>query len=442
MTRVAALVAWLLAAASAAAQSLPPAEPVTFGDGRVVISGDVAASTAPPDEGFFNYGSYEQSTVRQLRLGVSGLVRLTDRVSVLGELRSENLGAVTAVALFARIRPFAGRRFDLQVGRIPPTFGAFGRRAYSRDNPLIGVPLAYQYLTSLRADALAANADELLRMRGRGWLSNYSVGNLEPAPGVPLVNGLVWDTGVQVTTGWNIVTIAAAITNGTMSNPRISDDNAGKQLAVRVSATPATGLVIGTSFAQGEFLNRRVQMLIDANSSEASTPDSTEASTPYTHSVDSGYAPYASGVGGGYSSYAHRVVDGEYTQRAHGADVEYSRDHWIVRAESVLSTWQMPLLSGGRNPTPLKAIATSVEGRYTFAPGLYGAARVEYLSFSRLAGATRADEWDAPVTRLEVGGGYYVRRNVLARASVQSNERNGGRVLSSRFLTGQVLYWF
>jgi hypothetical protein len=433
MTRVAAVVAWLLAAASAAAQSLPPAEPVTFGNGRVVISGDVAASFAPPDDGFFNYGSYEQSTVRQLRLGVSGLVRLTDRVSVLGELRSENLGTVTPFALYARIRPFAGRRFDIQVGRIPPTFGAFGRRAYSRDNPLIGAPLAYQYLTSLRADSIAGDADELLRMRGRGWLSNFSVGNLEPGPGVPLVNGFAWDTGVQVTTGWNIVTVAAAVTSGTMSNPRVSDDNAGKQVALRVSAAPTAGLVIGTSFAQGEFLSRRVQMLLGA--------DRGTESTPYTHNVDGGYAPYADGATSAHTPYAP-VADAEYTQRAQGVDVEYSRDHWIVRAESVLSTWQMPLLSGGSKPTPLKALATSVEGRYTLAPGLYGAARVEYLGFSRLAGATRADEWDAPVTRVEVGGGYYVRRNLLLRASVQSNDRNGGRVLSSRFLAGQALYWF
>src|SRR5438445_5776950 len=46
------------------------------------------------------------------------------------------------------------KNFDVQIGRIPPTFGAFARRTYANDNPLIGYPLAYQYLTSLRADAL------------------------------------------------------------------------------------------------------------------------------------------------------------------------------------------------------------------------------------------------------------------------------------------------
>ena len=38
---------------------------------------------------------------------------------------------------------------------MPPTFGAFARRTYANDNPLIGYPLAYQYMTTMRADALA-----------------------------------------------------------------------------------------------------------------------------------------------------------------------------------------------------------------------------------------------------------------------------------------------
>ena len=396
------LIAWLALTDGASAQTLPgvPSEPVTFGDGRVVIGGDVAASLAPEDLGFFNYTSYEVSTIRQLRLGVSGLFRLTDRVAILGELRSDNLHDVAPSALYARVRPFAGRRIDVQIGRIPPTFGAFSRRAYSHDNPLIGHPLAYQYLTSLRADAAPADADELLRMRGRGWLSNFSFGNLEPATGVPLASALTWDTGVQVTSAWNVVTIAAAVTNGTASNPRVSDDNAGKQIAVRVSAAPATGVVVGSSFARGEFLSRRVRaMLVDGS-------------------------------------------DESYAQRAYGVDLEYSRDHWIVRGESVLSEWQMPLPATTTGPISLRALATSVEGRYTFMPGFYAAARIEHLGFNRISGTTRTDEWDAPVTRVEFGGGHYLQRNLVARASVQINERDGGRVQSARFVAVQLLYWF
>src|SRR6478609_6170581 len=74
----------------------------------------------------------------------------------------------------------------------------FARRTYGPDaNPLIGYPLAYQYLTSLRPDAVPASADDLLAMRARGWRASYPVGNPVPGPGVPLVSAYRWDTGVQ-----------------------------------------------------------------------------------------------------------------------------------------------------------------------------------------------------------------------------------------------------
>ena len=79
---------------------------------------------APEDKGFFNYSDYEQTTLRQVRFGMTALVRLSDRISVLGELRSENFEYVTPFALYARIRPAAEPPIDIQIGRIPPTFGS------------------------------------------------------------------------------------------------------------------------------------------------------------------------------------------------------------------------------------------------------------------------------------------------------------------------------
>jgi hypothetical protein len=46
------------------------------------------------------------------------------------------------------------------------------------------------------------------------------------------------------------------------------------------------------------------------------------------------------------------------------------------------------------------------------------------------------------VTRVEVGGGYYIRRNLIARMSVQINRRDGGRVRSATLPAAQLLYWF
>jgi hypothetical protein len=383
----------------AAAQTLP-SEPITFGGGRVVIGGDVAASLAPDDLGFFNYGDYEHSTLRQVRVGVTGSVRANSRLSVLGEVRIDNFQEVTPFALYARVTPWPERRFDVQIGRVPPTFGTFARQAYGNENPLIGYPLAYQYLTSLRTDSAPANADELLFMRGRGWLSNFSVGNTAEDRGLPLVTAFSWDTGVQVTTGWRAVDVTASVTNGSAANPRVRDDNSGKQLAARVAVRPTVGLILGGSWSRGQFGQ---QFLIDLTSA----PD-----------------------------------DRSFMQSAFGVDLEYSRDHWLVRADAVLSEFLIPPLRSPLITEPLRALAVSVEGRYVVGPGLYVAARAEHLGFSDIQGSFGRAEWDAPVTRVEAGGGYYLQRNLVARLTVQVNRRDGGRVRESTLPAIQLLYWF
>jgi hypothetical protein len=398
ISRVLGIVVLCTGVSSASAQSLP-AEPVTFGDGRVVVGGEVSATMAPEDTGFFNYSDYEHSTLREFRAAASLMVRATDRISVLGEIRSENLGSPEAYALYARIRPFPHYRLDVQIGRIPPTFGSFSRQVYGKDNPLIGYPLAYQYLTSLRADALPANVDELLRMRGRGWLSSYSIGNTTPARGVPLTSSLTWDTGVQVTSGWKAIDVTASVTNGTPSHPLVADDNNGKQVAARVTGRVSPALVLGTSFARGSFVGREALAALGLKD------------------------------------------NGDYIQQAMGVDATYQAGHLVVRGEAIGTAWHLPLASPA-SILDLKAGALSVEAKYAFLPGAYAAARAERLTFNRVVGSRRTSAWDAPVDRLEVGGGYYLQRNLIARVSLQFNQRDGGRVTASRLAAAQLLFWF
>lgn len=385
----------IVVAAQAAAQGLP-SEPIAFGDGRVVLGGDVTATVGPSDPGFFTYGTYEHSTLRDLRMSLSARVRATSRLSLLAEVRSQNL-EVTPFALYARIRPFKNAPLDVQVGRIPPTFGRASRLLYARDNPLIGMPLAYQYLTSVRPDAVPATADELLTMRARGWLAGYSVGNSSLKAGVPVASAFSFDTGVQVTSAWRAVTLSGAVTNGTLSNPRVSDDNDGKQVQARVTVRPAGGLEIGSSFARGAFASRTVTRTFDPPSSDS------------------------------------------FVQQAWGLDMEYGRGHWLARAEGIVNEWRIPL---GSATQPLRSAVGSVEGRYAFFPGMYAAARLEHLAFGEVTASSVRLPWDAPVTRLEIGGGYSIRRNIVARGSWQWNQRDGGRIRTASFGAAQLLYWF
>ncbi|MGE3512651.1 MAG: hypothetical protein AB7N65_27625, partial [Vicinamibacterales bacterium] len=350
-------------------------EPVVLGDGRVTVSGDVSASVscawAPrlsgcsEDLGYFNYGDYDDNLLRLFRVNVSASVKASRRVSVLTELRSDNLRHPEPYALYVRVRPWVDRQFDIQAGRIPPSFGAFSRRPYPTDNLLIGYPLAYQYLTSLRPDALPADADELLRMRGRGWLASYSIGELQPDAGLPLFNGLAWDTGVQAHAATDRLDAAISVTTGTLTRPRVREDNDGKQWSGRVGVQPVTGLVAGVSAARGPFVSR--------SAAEAA-----------------GLLP------GGEPG----------TQAAWGADLEYSRGYYLVRAEAIVSTFRLPRSGEPSLDVPLRAVAGSLEGRYRVRPGLYAAARFDRLTFNEVAGSGGRSTWEAPLWRVEAGMGY------------------------------------
>jgi hypothetical protein len=378
-------------------QALPEG-PVRLFDGKVAVSGEIIATGGNSDEiAFFNYTDYEHNALRMIRFGVSGVYRPANWIALVAELRSEDLDPPTVYAAYVRLHPWRNHAFDIQAGRIPPAFGSFGRRLYETGNPVIGYPLAYQYLTSLRTDAVPATADDVLKMRARGWRTNFPIGSQVPGPGIPLMSGFQWDTGVEASWRTGSVELAGSVTNGTLSSPRVTDDNGGKQFAGRVAVTPTIGLVLGASVARGAWLSKSV------------APQSKPA------------------------------------QRAFGADAEYSRDHWIVRSELIWSRWNYayPLLPSHRDS--LDSLGAWVEGRYRITPRIFLGGRLDHLGFSTLEGSTigvNGLPWDAPVKRIEGGAGYYLQRNLVVRATAQGNWRQGGRDRSRTYVSGQLVYWF
>jgi len=389
-----------ICATPAEAQWLPEA-PVSLAGGHVVIGAEVSATIAPEDPGFFNYTSYEFSALRNVRLGMSAEIRATDRVQVLGEVRLDQGTVLEAYGLFLRIRPFPSRRFDLQAGRIPPTFGAMSRTSYGSSNLLIGQPLAYQYLMSIRPDAIPATNEDLLRMRGRGWLSNFPIGNPAPGPGLPIVNTSRWDTGVQAHGINGMIEWTGAVTAGSLSDPRFRDNNSGRQLAGRVVARPAAAFLLGASASRGAWLNRTLD-------------DAQIGTDPGNRS----------------------------RQVAFGADAEYSAGPVLVRSEVIRSTWRLPDLSTLQIDEPLTARSVLLEGRYKVAPGFYVAMRGDRLDFSDIPADRGVAAWEARTWRVEAGVGYSITRNILLKGSWQHNRRDGGRVREDTLLAGQVLYWF
>ena len=372
--------------------------------GDLSFGGEVAATLGAADEtAFFNYTDYERNALRTLRLALAGQWQPFAPLALVAEIRSDDLAHVAAHALYVRVRPWRSRAFDIQAGRIPPSFGAYSRRAYDTQTPLIGHPLAYQYLTSLRPDALPATADDLLRMRGRGWRSSFPVGSTAEGPGVPLVSAFRWDTGVQAKWAASRFDVIGSVTAGTLSDPRVDDNNGGRQLSIRGTIRPLFGLVVGASAARGAWMADEVRPALPVQSRERS-----------------------------------------FAQRALGVDAEYSRDHWIARAEMVWTGWTLPIAVDGPDHE-VGALGMWLEGRYRLTPRLFVAARGDRLAFSRITGTLfsgRATPWDARVERLEAGVGWFFLRNLVGRAALQRNWRDGGRVSSRTFLAGGLVYWF
>jgi hypothetical protein len=386
--------------------------------GGVTAGGEVTATFGAHDDedhdlkpGYFNYTDYAHNALRMFRVSLSGMWHPIDQVAFLAEVRSENVERVIPYAMYVRVRPWKNHPFDIQAGRIPAVFGAYARRYGTSDNPLIGVPLMYQYLVALRPDAIPTSSDNLLFHRGLGWLLSNYVPNPVPEPGVPLMTTYRWDTGVQAHGATRYVDASLAVTSGTLSNPRVDDDNDGRQWSGRVAFKPAIGLVLGASAARGEFLDRTIA-----------------------------------------DFYKNVLPDAHYRQRALGFDAEYSRGYWIVRGELMDTRYNLPIVNRPFITNPLRATGGFIEGKYQLTPRYYVAARVDRLTFSNIVGvlepagqAGQPTPWDAPVSRVEAGVGARVTRHVSTRGVLQYDWRQGPVNFIAKqhfYASAQLSFWF
>ena len=108
---------------------------------------------------------------------------------------------------------------------LPPTFGAFAQRTYVNDNILIGYPLSYQRVFARRGPGQRRRSCS----RCAGALAGLARQH-DPDRGVPIDSA--WDTGVAASKRSDVT---ASVTTGTLGNPLVADDNAGKQLSGRVA---------------------------------------------------------------------------------------------------------------------------------------------------------------------------------------------------------------
>jgi hypothetical protein len=138
-----------------------------------------------------------------------------------------------------------------------PAIASFWRSAPRLAGQPVEAAARHQYLTALRSDAVPIgrrSAEDEGALAG-----DYRMA--DPAPGLPLVNALRYDSGVQVHVGSRLAELSVSLTNGTLAKPLFRDDNGGKQLTARLALNPTVGLVVGVSGAHGAYLARAVDVL-------------------------------------------------------------------------------------------------------------------------------------------------------------------------------------
>jgi hypothetical protein len=367
------------------------AERIGVGPAHLFVGGEASAALSEKDRGYFNAEDYGDDTLRLVRLRLTLELRAGEQAAALAEIRHTNTDSPRVYALYLRLRPWRDGPVDLQAGIVPPVFGAFPRRAYAADNPLIGLPLGYQYLTALRPDAGPRTPDELLSMRGWGWAPYYPSGSRRMREGLPLVQVGHWDAGVQARFKGETVEAAVGVGQGSPSDPRTGDNNDGKSVQGRVAWTPVVGLLAGVSAAQGRYLDEALE----------------------------------------------RPAGTRGLQRVWGADLEYSRGYWVLRAEGLRSSWDAPW-----GDVRVAAWAAMVEARLKVAPGLSVAARADRLSFDRVASEAGRERWEFPVTRLEGAWSISLHRQATLKLALQHDRRDGGPVRRQTFLAAQAVAWF
>lgn len=312
---------------------------------------------------FDNYG---------LRLFAEG--KPADQLELFTQVYASDVAGLWMVGAYGLFTPKPDRDLHLEAGKIPWPIGTWGPRTYSDKNPLVGVPLMYQYHTSLPFGQVVSDADQLLSQAGQGEFGvNYGSFTFK---GLPIVYDRCWDVGIVGLGSFRPVEYSIGVTNGTPSSAAAGrDDNKGKSFMGRVGVTPLTGLRVGISGSIGPYL---------PTSSEASLPAGAKA--------------------------------GDFDQKLVMADFEYLVGHAELRAEGVVNTWETPFTGD------LTVHGYYVEGKYAFPIGLYLAARWDQLLFSDIQGsAGPARPWDDNVTRFEGGVGYRVLRPLIAKVVYQAD---------------------
>ena len=339
---------------------------------QVDISGQLdLVATAARDSLGLNRNIRGDGAFNPIRLKLFVRRWVNERVGLFGELLLDADASPRVNGAYVVVNELGGKDWlNTRLGLAPSIVGSFGMRStYFNANPLIGVPLIWQYKTNLPNDR-PITVDELVAGKGE-W-----------GGGAPMLYESCWLIQWELLGEIGAFEYSIGVSPGALSNPVYARKYDGSQFMGRLGVVPLQGLRIGVSGAHGPYLGP-------------------STSGPQTYDVD----PITQ------------------DQSVVGLDVEYARGRLLFHSEVFGGRWEAPEIT-----EDLETVGGYVEGRFDFLPGWYLAGPFDWMSFSDVAvgGETPGTvAWDDNTTRTEVALGYRFSREVLIKADWQRTSFEG-----------------
>jgi len=302
-------------------------------------------------------------------------------ITVFTQILMDN-GEFNLYGAYLRLSGFPAENVNIHVGLIPNTVGTWGPRTYSNKNPLIGVPLLYNYHTSLRTRTVQT-PEMIFNARGTGAIIR----------GAPLLYDTCWNGGIEFFGSYGILDWSVAALSGSVSAPRLQPRKDLPQLTAKA----------------GFFFSPEFNLTLSAFSG------------PYFDQYDEA----------GEKAVSFDVED--YLNSGTGISVNYAHGYLQFNSEAFFAEWEHP------NVENLEMSGAYGEVKYKLAPQWYAALRGDILRFSKVVlGESVKTTWDYPVNRVEAGIGYNLNRALIIKLVTQitdvlDSERYDDRITAVQF---------
>ncbi len=157
----------------------------------------------------------------------------------------DNLTGFQLYAAYARFQNLSGPKLNLQLGLIPATIGSFAPRTYSDKNPLVGVPLLYNFHTAIDPRSLGSS----------GTLAELSAAkDARNRGGLPVIYDACWNTGIEIYGSAGNLDYSFGILSGSVSNPTVEQSKDIPQFTSRFVYNFGPGFKFGASVYYGPYL--------------------------------------------------------------------------------------------------------------------------------------------------------------------------------------------